>query len=239
MSEISGGVRKKRVDELFAKGKLRALQFERLERNVLGGNEEFASKGMLRGAAAKCFFGADFRDIGIVVFLGDVSEDEVTCARVKAIRIRKIFTDSVIRKMAGTGENALLDDPGVGADLEHVEIVVGFEDEAISIAQMNFDEFRHIAEVGADGGFGAVSAEGEADGVGGIVRDGKGMNIDIADDKALTGLNGFDSAEAFAESVWKDALERSHGGFGDIEGGFPETQDLGQAVAVVGVFVGD
>ena len=30
-------------------------------------------------------------------------------------------------------------------------------------------------------------------------------------------MNGFDAAEAFAEGVWKDALERVHGGFGDVE----------------------
>jgi len=34
--------------------------------------------------------------------------------------------------MAGAAEDALLDDPGIRADLEHVEIVIRFENQAIA-----------------------------------------------------------------------------------------------------------
>jgi hypothetical protein len=71
------------------------------------------------------------------------------------------------------------------------------------------------------------------------VRDGEGVDVDIADGEALAGLNGLDPAEAFAEGVGKDALECFHGGLGDVERRFPEAEDLGETVAVVGVFVGD
>ena len=160
-------------------------------------------------------------------------------AGIEAFGIGEKFADGVVGEMAGAGEDALLDDPGIGADLEHVEIVIGFEDEAIGLAEMDSDVIWKVAEIGADGDFGAVGAEREANGVGGVVRDGEGVDVDVADGEALAGLDGFDAAEAFAESVGEDALEGSHGGLGDVERGFPEAEDLREAVAVVGVFVGD
>jgi hypothetical protein len=55
----------------------------------------------------------------------------------------------------------------------------------------------------------------------------------------LAGLDGFDTAEALAEGVGKNALEGVHGGLGNIERRFPEAEDLREAVAVIGVLVGD
>ena len=206
---------------------------------MLGGNEEFANEGGFGGAAAEGFFGGNESEIRVVIFLGDVREDEVTRGGVKAFGVGEEFADSVIGKVAGAGEDPLLYDPGIGADFQHVEIVIGFEDEAVGLAEMDFDEFGHVAEIGADGDFGAVGAESEADGVGSVVRDGEGVDVNIPDGKALAGLDGFDATETLAESVRKDALERVHGGFGDVEGRFPDAEDLGKAVAVIGVLVGD
>jgi hypothetical protein len=55
----------------------------------------------------------------------------------------------------------------------------------------------------------------------------------------LAGLDGLDAAEALAEGVGQGALEGFHGGLGDIERRFPEAEDLGEAVAMVSVLVGD
>ena len=62
------------------------------------------------------FFGGESDEIRIIVFLGDVSKNEMADAGIEAFRIRKKFTDGVIGKVTGAGEYALLDDPGVGAD---------------------------------------------------------------------------------------------------------------------------
>ena len=141
--------------------------------------------------------------------------------------------------MTGAAEDALFDDPGIGADLEHVEIVIGFEDQAIDIAEMDFDEFGHVAEVGDNGQFCAVGAEGKSDRVGGVVRNGEGVDVDVANGEALAGVNGFEAIEALAESVGKNLIHRVHGGFRNVERGSPESEHLGQAAAVVGVLVGD
>jgi hypothetical protein len=215
------------------------LQLEGLEGNVLIGREKLAAEGALGGAAVQRFFGGEAREIGVVIFLGKMREDEVARAGVEAFGVGEIFADGVIGKMTGAAENALLDDPGIGADFEHVEVVIGFEDQAISIAKMDFDEFGHVAEVGDDGQFCAVGAEGESDRVCGVVRNGEGVDVDVADGEALAGVNGFKTVESLAERVRKNALHRVQGGLGNVERGFPESEHLGETVAVVGVLVGD
>ena len=69
--------------------------------------------------------------------------------------------------------------------------------------------------------------------------DGEGMNFDVADGEAVAGVNGFDAAEAFAELIGQDAVESFESGLGDKERRLPGGKDLGEAVAVIGVLVGD
>ncbi len=160
-------------------------------------------------------------------------------AGIETFGVGEKFAYRVIGKMAGAGEDALFDDPGIGANLEHVEIVIGFEDEAIGLTKMDAHVIGEVAEIGADGDFCAVCAEGEGDRVCSIVRDGEGVDINVADGEALACLDGFDAAKASAEGIGEDTLQGVHGGFGDIERSFPKAEDLGEAVAMVGVFVSD
>ena len=204
---------------------------------MLRGDEQFPSERGFSGAAVQGFFGGEAREMGIVVFLGNVREDKIARAGIETLGIGEEFADSVIRKMPGAGEHALLDDPGIWADFEHVEIVIGLQDEAIGLAEMDFDELGHVAKIGADGNLGAISAEGEAEGIGGIVRDSEGVDDDIANGKTLPGVDGFDAAEAFAEGFREDAAKLLHGGLGDVERRFPEAEDLREAVTMVGMLV--
>ena len=81
------------------------------------GDHQFAVKGAFGGAAIESFFRRKTREIGIIVFLRKMREDEVARARVKTFRIAQIFADGVIGEMPGTAEDALLDDPGYGPTL--------------------------------------------------------------------------------------------------------------------------
>ena len=215
------------------------LQVEGFKRNVLRSDQEFAGEGRFGGAPVKRLFGGDEREIGIIVFLGDVRQHKVASARIKAVGIGQVFTDGVIGEVSGAGEDTLLDDPRIWADFQHIQIVIGFEDQAICFSQMDFDELGHVAEVGADGHLGAVRAECESDGVGSIVRNGEGVYVDIANCEALAGLNGFHASQALGESTGKDALQRVHGRRSNVKRHLPEPEDLRQAVAVVGVLVSD
>jgi hypothetical protein len=206
----------------------------------LGGDQEFAGEAGFGGAAIQGFFGGDADQVGVVVFLGDMAEDEVAGDGIESgFGVGEIFAYGVIGKVSGAGEDALLDDPGIWADFEHVEIVIGLEHEAIGIPEMDFDEFGHVAEVGDESHFCAVGAKGEADGIGGVMGNLKSVDVNIADGEVLAGMNGFDAIESFAERVGEDAVEGVKGRLGDVERSFPEAEHLREAIAVVGVFVGD
>jgi hypothetical protein len=214
-------------------------KLERFEGNVLGGEKKLAGEGGFGGTAAESFFRGKKCEIGIVVLLRHVSENEIAGVTIETIGIGKVLADRVIGEMAGAGKDALLDDPRIGANFEHVEVVIGFEDQAIGFAEVDFDKLGHVAEVGADGNLGAVGTKGEPDRIDGIVRDGEGVDVDVTDTKTLAGLNGFNAAEALAEGLGENALKNTHGGLGDVQRALPETEDLRETIAVIGVFVSD
>jgi len=104
---------------------------------------------------------------------------------------------------------------------------------------MYFHEFRHIAEVGDDGHFDASSAKRESNRISGIVRNGEGVKVNIADGEMLPGMNGFDAAQTLFQAIGKNAFQRIEGRLSNVKRGFIETQHLRQAVAVIGMLVGD
>ncbi len=83
--------------------------------------------------------------------------------------------------MPGAAHDALLDVPGIGADLQHLDIVIGFQHQAIGIAQVLLHQFRHVAEIGDQRELHAARAEGESERVDGVVRNAEGRDFDIAD----------------------------------------------------------
>ena len=158
---------------------------------VLRGDQEFAVKGAFRRTTVESFFRRKPREIGIVVFQRKMREDKIARARVKTFRIGKIFADGVIREMPGAAEDALLDDPRIRSDLEHVQIVIGFQQQTIGVAQMNFHQLRHVAKIGDQRHLRAIGAKREADRVGSVVRNLKGVDIDIANRRSAGRLEWF------------------------------------------------
>jgi hypothetical protein len=145
----------------------------------------------------------------------------------------------MIRKMAGAAEDALLDDPRIRADFEHVEIVIRFENQAVGATKMDFDKLGHIPKVGNDGHFRAVRTKGESDGISRVVWNSESVDVNVADSEVLARLDGFNAFEPLAERFREHAPHCVQGGLGDVERRFPETQHLREAVAMVGVFVGN
>ena len=95
------------------------------------------------------------------------------------------------------------------------------------------DRFGEVAEVGRDGDFEALGAEGEADGVDGVVGDGEAVDVDVADDEAAAGLEELELGGEFAPR-----------NFGSREPGAVDRDvellgDGREAGDVVRVFVGD
>jgi hypothetical protein len=198
-----------------------------------------AAEGEFSGAAAESFFGADASEIGSVVLLGNVREDEVTRASIEDFRIGEEFANNCIGKMPSAAHDALLDVPGVRADLEHLEIVIRFQDEEVGFAQMMLHELGHVPEVGDDGDFFSIGAEGVANRVGGIVRDGERRDFDIADYEFNSGA---DVLHALDFGFWPVAIHFANFAvrrLGQVGGAFPVAGHLRESGAVVAVFVGD
>ena len=139
-------------------------------------------------------------EVRIIVGFGNVGEDEEAGAGVETLGGRKVLADDVVGKVACAAHDALLDVPRVWADFEHFQVVIGFEDEAIGVAKMEFDEFGEITEIRDDGDFSAVGAEGIAHGISGVVRNGERRNFDVADGEFFAGADVFDAVEFFGGS---------------------------------------
>jgi hypothetical protein len=63
------------------------LQFERFERNVLRRDQQFAAERAFRRPAVQCFFGGETHEIGVVVFLRDVREHQITRDSIESVGI--------------------------------------------------------------------------------------------------------------------------------------------------------
>ena len=166
-------------------------------------------------------------------------KDKVPRAGIKSLGVRKILADGMIREMSGATQDALLDDPRIRTDLEHIQIVIGFKQQTIGVAEMHFDKLGHVAKIGHEGHLCAIGPKGETYRVGRVVRNLKRVDINIADGEVLPGLNRFQAAQTLREPIRQGAVQRVHGGFGDVKWRLPQTEHLRQAVAVVGMLVSD
>jgi len=168
-----------------------------------------------------------------------MAQHQVARAAIKTIGIGEIFADRVIGKMASAGENALLNNPGIRTHLQHFQIVIGFENQAVGIAQMNFYQFWKVAEVRDDGHLDAFGAESEAHRIGGVMRNRERVYVYIADGEMSAGMNRFNAAQALFQTIGQHAFQGIEGLFGDVERSLVQAQHLRKAVAVIGMFVGD
>src|SRR5215469_8119795 len=110
------------------------LKLDGRERLVLGGDQEFAVKREQAWAATERFFGTDARHVGVVVVLGQVREYQIARTAVESFGIGEESAYGFIRKMPGAAHDTLFHVPGIGPDLQHFHIVIGFEDYSVTVA---------------------------------------------------------------------------------------------------------
>jgi RNA polymerase sigma factor (sigma-70 family) len=89
------------------------LQLERPERDALRSDTERPAESEIRRAAGQRLLGANLRDMGIVVLLGEMREDEILRASVEGVGIRQELADNFVREMPLRTHNALLDVPWI------------------------------------------------------------------------------------------------------------------------------
>ena len=158
-----------------------ALEADGLKGGCLVGEENaVAEEG---GVAGQGLFGGEAGEFGRVVGFGEVTEDDGVSSAV--VVVLEEFGGGGVREVAYAGEDALLDGPGVRAVAEHFEIVIGLEEEDVDALEGGFDVGGHVAQVGGDGHADAFGGKDEAAGVGGVVGDGEGGDLEIADRKVF------------------------------------------------------
>lgn len=194
----------------------------------LGDNE--AGK---QGAVLERLAGHEPDNFGVVIVLAQMAEDERGGARIQLVAKKR--ADDLVRQMASAAHDALLDGPGIGADLEHFEVVVRFEDQHIRAAQMIFNRVGEITKIGHDADFDAARAEAEADRIARIVRDGKAVDLEIAHAEGRTGLKGFERRSVVVP-VDRARRERGHV---NRDAAVAMAREGAETAHMIGVFVAD
>ena len=183
------------------------------------------------------FFGGDARDVRIIILLGEMRENNVARPRVEHFRICKKFADHCIRKMSGAAHHSLLDVPWIRTGLEHFEIVIRFENQAIGFAQVMLHKFGKIAEIRDDGDFHAVGAKRVADGIRGVMRNRERRNFNVADREDVARADLFHARQFFCGALRKSPANFAKRRFRQKRGRMPFVADLRKAAGMVGVLV--
>ena len=141
--------------------------------------------GQKAGPAVECALGADAGKFGEIVAFREVAEDDV--GGLAVVFGFEVGRGSLVGEVSDTGEDSLLDGPGIRAVSKHLEVVVRFDQKQVDGFELGLDVGRDVAEVGGYGHAHAFRMEDEAYRVGGVVRDCKRAYGDVAD------LEGFAS----------------------------------------------
>ena len=129
-------------------------------------------------------------DFGVIIVFAQVSQDERADGRIQ-IDANEIRHD-VVRQVALAAHDSLLHGPRIRADLEHFEIVVGFQHQQVGATQMKLDGIRQVAEIGNDTDLDSVGTKAESHWINGIVGDGKTVDFDVADGECGAGLKAIE-----------------------------------------------
>src|SRR6266567_1373891 len=96
--------------------------------------------------------------------------------------------------MADAAHDTLFHRPRIRAAAEQLQVVVRLDHQHMAAAHVIAHAGRHVSQIGADADLDALTAEGEADGIDGIVSNGERHYRDVAD---LEGAAGGEELETF------------------------------------------
>lgn len=117
---------------------------------------------------------------GGVAVLAEVGQEDV--AEVFGGDFGDELGGGLVGEVAVAGEDALFDGPGAfGVVLEEGFVVVGFDHEGVDALDGVDDLARGVAEVREDAEGGIGGGDDEPYGVGGVVRDGEGLDAEFGD----------------------------------------------------------
>ena len=171
-------------------------------------------------------------EFGFVAVAAEVAE--VNMLKIGGNEFSKDGGGGFVAEMAVATHDALFDAPRTAeVILQQLHIVVGFENQDVGSADSLHNELGGVPEVGEETDATAVGAEHEADGIVGIVRDGKCFHRDFAE---IEGCAGVEEAEIEA-GVFELEFDRFLGEAIAVNGDGQFVAERAEAVGVVGMFV--
>ena len=177
-------------------------------------------------------------EFGTVTVAAEVAEVDVL--EIGGHEIGEDGGGGVVAEVAVATHDALLHAPGAfEVILQHFHVVICFQHQDVGVADAFHHELRGVAEIGEETDFDAVAAEGETDGIVGVVRDGKSFDPDIAD---FEGGAGAEEAEIefnifFRPIVFELKFDGFLGEAIAVNGNGQLAAERAEAVGVVGVLV--
>ncbi len=173
------------------------------------------------------------REFGLVAFTAQVGEVKVF--QFGGHDLRNRFSGGFVREMAMATKDTLFQTPRPARTiLQHLHVMIGFEDEGVRGARALDDEPGHVAEVGDETDVARGGVKQKANGVLGVVRDGERVHKHVADFKARASLE-----QIAIEFGLQLKFKRFLCGAVAINRNVQLLRDSGQAVNVVVVFVRD
>ena len=204
------------------------IALQNLELEVLAGNDAILSQHVLNRLA---------RQLGVVVLLAEVAEPDVLQA------LSHVLGHSCgtvgIAEVTVLAENACLEIGGIGSVLEHLDVVVGLDDQIVGLADEGFHRIGDAAGIGDEAEVDIVDTDHEADVLAGVMRHGERGNVETAQREGLASNNLFLHRRvelALNTVVAIDALMNKLGG---IDGQVVFVADAANRLDVVGVVVGN
>src|SRR6516165_4925943 len=126
-------------------------------------------------------FGYAAGDLGVIVLLREVRQYNKGCTSI--IVPGKEFREFLIRQVPHAAHNPLFYGPWIRSAPQHFQVMIGLQDQHIGQAQMIAHAGRHVSQVGSEADLHSLGAQGKPYGIGSVMRDGEGSDLNIADSK--------------------------------------------------------
>jgi len=167
----------------------------------------------------------------MIIVLADVSEHQRTRGKIQIVADE--IGNHFVREMSPAAHDALLHGPGIRPDLEHLGIVIRFDDQQVRAAQVDLDGVGQVAQIGGQADLDPLRPETKPDWIDGVVRNRKAIDFDIADREGGARL------KAFQRGLKIEPIDSGRGKPGDKDrlAAFPGQRH--QSGHMIGVFVRD
>jgi hypothetical protein len=171
--------------------------------------------------------------LGFVAFTAEVAE--VQMAQVSRHELLDGIGRRAIRKMPVPAEDSLFQAPGtMRTILQHLDIVIGLDEDNVRRADALDDEPGRMAEIGKNADSRGAGVQQQSDWILGVMRDGEGFDQDITELESRAGAE-----QAAIEPALKLALQCFARVAIAINGNIEFQRQQSQALDVIGMFVRD